>query len=144
MFYRDWGLMMEVPYWIRDYKGAYNNDNIQLHDNNSIGDIRIEGMDTEISEDMSTGLLMGVKVPSGDWSFPYYDRDTQIGTGSSDLLMGAYQLGRFPTRFPTQLGAVPSTFRGRPFSWFVQVNYDRPLWSNIIIPRIPRAETTVP
>jgi hypothetical protein len=126
MFNRDWGLMMEVPYWVRDYKGAYsgNNDDIQWHDNNSIGDIRIEGMYTGLSEDMSTGLLMGVKVPSGDWSFPFWDRDTQIGTGSTDLLMGAYKLGRFPT----QLGSVPLTFRGRPFSWFVQVNYDLPLW----------------
>jgi hypothetical protein len=126
MFNRSWGVMAEVPYWIRDYKGAYtgNNDNIQWHDNNSIGDIRLQGMYTGLSEDMSTGLLMGVKVPTGDWTFPYWDRDTQIGSGSTDLLMGAYKLGTFPTK----IGSLPLTFRDRPFQWFVQVEYDLPLW----------------
>ena len=126
MFNRSWGVMLEAPYWVRDYKGAYqgNNEDIHWYQNNSIGDIRIQGMYTGISEDMSTGLLMGVKVPSGDWTYPPYDRDTEIGTGSTDLLMGAYRLGTFPT----QLGTVPLTFRDRPFNWFVQVNYDLPLW----------------
>ncbi|MFZ0889012.1 MAG: hypothetical protein WA005_11210 [Candidatus Binataceae bacterium] len=126
MFNRSWGVMLEVPYWVRDYKGAYqgNNENIHWYQNNSIGDIRIQGMYTGLSEDMSTGLLMGVKVPSGDWTYPPYDRDTEIGTGSTDLLMGAYHLGTFPT----QLGTVPLTFRDRPFNWFVQVNYNLPLF----------------
>ncbi len=126
MFNRSWGLMVEIPYWFRDYKGAYtgNNDNLQWHDNNSIGDIRMQAMYTGLSEDMSTGLLMGVKVPTGDYSFPYFDRDTQIGSGSTDLLMGAYKLGTFPLK----LGSVPLTYRDRPFHWFVQVNYDLPLW----------------
>lgn len=126
MFNRDWGVMLEVPYWSRDYKGAYqgNNNDIHWFQNDSIGDIRIQGMYTGLSEDMSTGLLMGVKVPSGDWHYPPYDRDTQIGTGSTDLLMGAYHLGTFPT----QLWKVPLTFMERPFNWFVQVNYNLPLW----------------
>lgn len=126
MFNRKWGVMLEVPYWIRDYKGAYqgNNDDLQWFQDNAIGDIRIQGMYTGLSEDMSTGLLLGAKVPSGYWHYPPYDRDTQIGSGSTDLLMGAYHLGTFPT----QLGAVPVTFRDRPFNWYAQVNYDLPLW----------------
>ncbi len=127
MFNRSWGLMVEAPYWVRDYKGAYtgNNDNLQWHDNNSIGDIRMQAMYTGLSEDMSTGLLMGIKVPTGDWSYPYWDRDTQIGSGSTDLLMGAYKLGTFPTK----IWSVPLTYRDRPFHWYVQVNYDLPLWA---------------
>ena len=126
MFNRDWGAMLEVPYWVRQYKGAYegNNADINWYQNNSIGDIRIQGMYTGLSEDMSTGLLMGVKVPSGDWHYPPYDRDTQIGTGSTDLLMGVYHLGTIPK----QLGTLPLTFKERPFNYFVQVNYDLPLW----------------
>jgi len=126
MFNRDWGVMLEAPYWVRDYKGAYDGDNAGIHwyQNNSIGDIRIQGMYTGLSEDMSTGLLMGVKVPSGDWHYPPFDRDTQIGTGSTDLLMGVYHVGTIPK----QLGTLPLTFRERPFNWFVQVNYDLPLW----------------
>ena len=126
MFNREWGAMLEVPYWVRQYKGAYegNNDDIHWYQNNSIGDIRIQGMYTGLSEDMSTGLLMGVKVPSGDWTYPNFDRDTQIGTGSTDLLMGVYHLGTLPE----QLGTLPLTFVERPFNYFVQVNYDLPLW----------------
>ncbi|HYB90466.1 MAG TPA: hypothetical protein VEC38_05415 [Candidatus Binataceae bacterium] len=126
MFNRSFGVMLEVPYWVRNYKGAYvgNNEDIHWFQNNSIGDIRIQGMYTGLSEDMSTGLLMGVKVPSGDWTYPPLDRDTEIGSGSTDLLMGAYHLGTFPAR----LGTIPLTFRDRPISWYVQVNYNLPLW----------------
>lgn len=81
-------------------------------------------MYTGLSEDMSTGVLMGVKVPSGYYHYPFYDRDTQIGTGSTDLLMGAYHLGTLPN----ELGSISLTFRDRPFNWFIQVNYDLPLW----------------
>ena len=126
MFNRSWGAMLEVPYWVRQYKGAYegNNADINWYQNNSIGDIRIQGMYTGLSEDMSTGLMMGIKVPSGDWRYPNFDRDTQIGTGSTDLLMGVYHLGTIPK----QLGTLPLTFRERPFNYFVQVNYNLPLW----------------
>ena len=126
MFNRDWGVMLEVPYWERYYKGAYNGNNADIHwfQDNSIGDIRIQGMYTGLSEDMSTGLLAGVKVPSGQWTYPPYDRDTQIGTGSTDLLLGAYHLGTVPTK----LGRLPLTFKERPFNYFVQINYDLPLW----------------
>jgi hypothetical protein len=92
---------------------------------NSIGDIRIMGTYTGLSEDMSNGLQLGVKVPSGWWTYPHADRDTQIGTGSTDLLLGAYHLGTIPTK----LGTLPLTFRDRPFNWFVQAYYDWPLWS---------------
>ena len=126
MFNRSWGLMLEVPYWSRYYKGAYEGNDADIHwfQDDSIGDIRIQGMYTGLSEDMSTGLLMGVKVPSGQWTYPPYDRDTQIGTGSTDLLLGAYHIGSLPK----QLGTLPLTFMERPFNWFVQVNYDLPLW----------------
>ncbi len=126
MFNRSWGVMLEVPYMVRQYKGAYvgNNSDINWHQNNSIGDIRLQGMYTGLSEDMSTGLLGGLKFPSGDWTYPNFDRDTQIGTGSIDLLMGVYHIGTIPK----QLGTLPLTFMERPFNWFVQVNYNLPLW----------------
>jgi hypothetical protein len=45
------------------------------------------------SPDMSTGVQFGLKLPSGDYSYPNFDRDTQIGTGSTDLLLGGYHMG---------------------------------------------------
>jgi hypothetical protein len=117
MFNRSWGAMLEVPYWERNYQGAYDGDNkdIQQFDMNSIGDIRLMGMWTGWSEDMSTGLLGGFKVPSGDWHYPPFDRDTQIGTGSTDLLLGGYKMGH-----------LPFSIAGRPLSWFFQALYDVP------------------
>jgi hypothetical protein len=117
MFNRSWGVMLEVPYWERNYKGAYsgNNQDIVEFDTNSIGDIRLLGMWTGWSEDMSTGLLAGFKLPSGDWHYPPYDRDTQIGTGSTDLLLGGYKIGH-----------LPFSLMDRPFSWFFQGLYDLP------------------
>jgi len=118
MFDRSWGAMLEVPYWERNYRGAYqgNNQDILSYDMNSIGDIRILGMWTGWSEDMSTGLLGGFKVPSGDWHYPPYDRDTQIGTGSTDVLVGAYKIGNIPF----------VSVMDRPFGYFAQGMYDLP------------------
>ncbi|WP_428104585.1 hypothetical protein [Candidatus Binatus sp.] len=118
MFDRSWGAMLEVPYWERNYRGAYsgNNDDVHSYDSNSIGDIRIMGMWTGLQEDMSTGFLGGLKVPSGDWHYPKWDRDTQIGTGSTDLLLGVYHLGTIPI----------VRLEDRPFGYYVQGMYDQP------------------
>ena len=59
-----------------------------------MGDIRIKGAYTGFSADMSTGLTFGVKLANGDSSYPNFDADTQIGSGSTDLLLGGYHLGR--------------------------------------------------
>ena len=32
-------------------------------------------------------------MPTGDWTYPNFDRDTSIGTGTTDLLLGGYHLG---------------------------------------------------
>ena len=118
MFNRSWGAMLEVPYWERNYRGAYNGNNDDVHsfDTNSIGDIRILGMWTGLQEDMSTGFLGGFKVPSGYWHYPPYDRDTQIGTGSTDLLIGGYKMGNIPL----------ISVEDRPFGYFAQGLYDIP------------------
>ena len=118
MFNRSWGAMLEVPYWERNYRGAYNGNNDDVHsfDTNSIGDIRIFGMWTGLQEDMSTGFLGGFKVPSGYWHYPPYDRDTQIGTGSTDLLIGGYKMGNIPL----------ISVEDRPFGYFAQGLYDIP------------------
>ncbi|MGH7780451.1 MAG: hypothetical protein ACREQR_11545 [Candidatus Binataceae bacterium] len=118
MFNRSWGAMLEVPYWQRNYTGAYsgNNASIKSFDMNSVGDIRIMGLWTGWSEDMSTGLIGGFKLPSGDWHYPPFDRDTQIGTGSTDLLLGGYKTGNIPFFI----------LKDRPFNWFIQGLYDLP------------------
>ena len=88
----------------------------------NFGDVRIWGMYTGLQEDMSLGLLGGFKLPTGDHTYDDFDRDTSIGTGSTDLLLGAYKIGTFPTR----LGNMNLTFLERPFNYYAQAGFDYP------------------
>jgi len=124
MFNRDWGMMVTVPYWIRMFRTASdtNPNLIDEYHHANFGDVRIWGMYTGLSEDMSLGLLAGFKLPTGDHTYYNFDRDTSIGTGSTDLLLGAYKIGTLPTH----IGKINLTFRERPFHWFMQLQYDYP------------------
>lgn len=94
-FNRSWGLSIEVPYWQRYFQTTDEDTGAIVEFNHgSIGDIRIKGTYTGFSADMSTGLTFGLKLANGESNFPGFDADTQIGTGSTDLLLGAYHLGR--------------------------------------------------
>lgn len=117
MFNRSWGGMLEVPYVQRFFKGTQDNGQVEGFSWNSIGDIRVWGMYTGFSEDMSTGLLWGAKLPSGWFGFTHVDRDTQIGTGSTDLTLAGYHVGTIP-------GLM---FNERSVGWYGQVNFDIPL-----------------
>ena len=89
MFDRDWGISVSVPYDQRHFSTI--DDGIpSVMDHGQIGDIRIMGMYTGFSGDMSSGLTFGLKLANGDWKVPGFDRDTQLSTGSTDLLLGGY------------------------------------------------------
>jgi hypothetical protein len=119
MFNRSWGVMVEVPYTVRYFKGADEDTGaIGKFNHANFGDVRVSGMYTGLSEDMSTGLSLGLKLPSGDYTYPHFDRDTEIGTGSTDIDFGAYHLG-----------TLPWTFKERPFNWFVQGYYQLPVFT---------------
>jgi hypothetical protein len=42
---------------------------------------------------MSTDITFGFKVPTGDWTYPNFDRDVEIGSGSTDALFGVFHRG---------------------------------------------------
>ncbi len=113
-FNRSWGLNVEVPYWNR-YLLAADEDTGELegHTHAAIGDIRIKGNYTGFSADMSTGLMVGVKLANGDDDYPYFDADNQIGSGSTDLLLGGYHLGRLTA--------------DNRWSYFLQAQWDQPV-----------------
>ena len=122
MFNRSWGVMVTVPYWIRSFRTQADDGSISQFNHANFGDVRIWGMYTGLQEDMSLGLLGGFKLPTGDHTYEDFDRDTSIGTGSTDLLLGAYKIGTFPTH----LGNMKLTFRERPFNWYAQAGFDYP------------------
>jgi hypothetical protein len=119
MFNRSWGVMAQVPYDDRYFKTENDpGTGTDSFEHSALGDIRIEGMYTGFSEDMSTGIRLGVKLASGDFTYPNFDRDTQIGSGSTDPLLGGYHLG-----------ALPFSLNGRSFNWYAQILWDVPMWT---------------
>jgi hypothetical protein len=96
MFSRQWGVMVRIPTTNRTLTtetDASFPGEIQSFNSKDIGDIEIMGIYTGFFSDMSTGVQFGVKLPSGTFTAPGIDRDTQIGSGSTDLLLGAFHRG---------------------------------------------------
>jgi hypothetical protein len=119
MFDRSWGVQVEVPYDERYFKttgGASGTDIVALNWA-SLGDIRVEGIYTGFSPDMSTGINFGFKLPTGDYthndSFGDVDRDTQLGSGSTDVLLGGFHRGNLPGN--------------NGLTWFAQAELDLPV-----------------
>jgi len=113
-FNRDWGFELQVPTASRIF--AHNSDDAGSVVNNNwytLGDMRLIGYYTGLLKNMNTGLQFGLKLPTGTWNQAGVDRDTQIGTGSTDLLLGFYTHHHF----------VP----GSNFNWFAQSMFDLPM-----------------
>jgi hypothetical protein len=91
---RDWGVAVETPVWNRFFKTTDEDGNIASANHTSLGDIRLMGMFAGLSEDMSVGLQFGIKLPTGAFTQSLLDRDTQIGTGTTDLLLGGYRMSQ--------------------------------------------------
>jgi hypothetical protein len=113
MINHDWGVMVELPIFVRSFTStgdgtAEPNGQVFTSNLTDFGDLMINGVYTGFSPDMSTGVTFGIKLPTGNYTGPYenpgqtgpgttgglvYDRDSLPGTGSTDLLLGAYHVG---------------------------------------------------
>lgn len=116
LFNHSWGIQVEVPYDIRTFKTDTGNGIASLNWG-EMGDIRVEGIYTGFSEDLSTGLTFGFKLPTGNYTHNDangdIDRDSELGTGSTDLLLGGFHRQNL-----TKSGS---------FTWFSQAQLDLPL-----------------
>jgi len=109
MFNRSWGAQVEVPYDFRYFKSADGARNWS-----QLGDIRLRGLYTGFFADQSAGVSLGVKLPTGNFKFSpdVVDRDTQIGTGSTDLLLGGFYRDNLD--------------KNQQWDWFAQLELDVP------------------
>ena len=120
MINRDWGVSVRVPTASRsfltdtDFPDAPAD--LQKYTVSSIGDIELMGMYAGLSNDMSKGIMFGVKLPTGDYTAPGFDRDTQIGTGSTDLILGGFWRGMITG--------------DNAWQYFSQVRYDQPFFTS--------------
>ena len=118
MFNRSWGVQAEVPYDNRLFKtvSAAPGGPIASEHWSQLGDIRLEGIYTGFSPDLSSGLTFGFKLPTGSFSHNNadgdVDRDSEIGTGSTDLLLGGFHRG--------------NVTKDNRMSWFAQALLDVP------------------
>jgi hypothetical protein len=92
MIDRSWGIMVDAPFWNRYFKTTDDDGSLTSVNHFSAADIRLMGIYTGISEDMSIGIQFGLKLPTGPYDQSLLDRDTQIGSGTTDLLLGGYHM----------------------------------------------------
>ena len=108
----DWGVSVLLPYIDRPHATVQPGDpappdGVSTSSSKGIGDVRVIGRYQGFTEDHSFGLLFGVKLPTGnkDTNFTTgpasqlaapdnaLDRGLQLGSGTTDLLLGAYKVG---------------------------------------------------
>ena len=96
MFSREWGLQIELPtaYRYFDTTGGATGNEIVGNTWAALGDIRVQGIYAGFFPDLSAGVSFGFKLPSGDYThndaYDDIDRDSEIGTGSLDVLLGGF------------------------------------------------------
>ena len=95
MFNREWGIMGRVPCVNRSFTTTADPTTGALATYNARdwGDMEIMGTYTGFFKDMSTGVIFGLKLPTGNYTAYGFDRDTQIGSGSTDLILGGFHRG---------------------------------------------------
>ncbi len=93
MFSRAWGGEITVPFTQRRFTTTDDlSGDIVSFNHSAVGDVRVKGIYSGFSADMSSGITFGLKLPTGDYTYPGFDRDTSIGSGSTDVLLGAYHM----------------------------------------------------
>ena len=146
MITHDFGVMAELPFYQRSFTTDYTGmGNVSTFNLNAVGDARLMGMYSGFSPDHSTGVVFGLKLPTGRITSPYYntsasgyiqvyDPDTMPGSGSTDLLLGGFHVGQLTSDgklsyFLQGLADLPFAYKngyrpGAEFDGAVGVTYD--------------------
>ena len=99
----DWGVTLLVPVFNRYHATMAPGDtDPSFSRGNGLGDVRVLGRYQGFSDDHSFGVQFGVKLATGDTKQTFnagaqageaLDRGLQLGTGTTDLLLGFYAFG---------------------------------------------------
>jgi hypothetical protein len=121
MFNHSWGVSAEIPYDYRTFKtlGGPSGNALTTLKWDALGDLRLHAIYTGFSEDLSSGLEFGLRLPTGNFTHndPWgdVDRDSEIGSGSTDLLLGGFHRGHVAGN--------------EHWGWFAQGELDLPVGS---------------
>jgi len=100
---RQWGMNILLPVYNRSHATIAPGDiDVSTSQDSGVGDLRLIGRYMGFGEQRATGLEFGIKLPSGDFTTRFrsgpqagepLDRGLQLGTGTTDLLLGVYNFG---------------------------------------------------
>ncbi|HET6804763.1 MAG TPA: hypothetical protein VFH59_04895 [Frateuria sp.] len=122
---RYWGLSFQLPYESRYHQTIAEGDTaVSTSDAKGIGDLRVVARYQGLSPDAGLGLQFGLKLATGRFRQTFaagpqagelLDRGLQLGTGTTDALLGAYKfgfLGQSVGYFAQAMVEVPLNARG--------------------------------
>lgn len=108
LIYNDdtWGVSTQIPYLNRTH-GTYGTtaplgSSYSSSADSGIGDIRVVGHYTGFSDTQASGIIAGLKLPTGNTGANFnagaaagtpLDPTLQMGTGSTDVILGGYTSG---------------------------------------------------
>ncbi len=103
-FTADWGVTLVLPWINRSHTTLAEGDtDFSSSHSSSLGDVRVVARYMGFSQMQDWGLQVGLKLPTGDARGVDFDggpqqgrmldRGLQPGTGSTDLLLGAFKFG---------------------------------------------------
>jgi len=105
----NWGVNVQLPYIQRFHTTiAAGDTDVSTSRGSGLGDVRVVGRFQGFTEDHSFGIQLGVKLASGGIHDNFadgpqagspLDRGLQLGTGSTDLLLGLYKFGTLTTNW---------------------------------------------
>lgn len=112
----DWGVSVIVP-WMRRVHTTLGEGDTAVSGSRSdgVGDARVIGRWQGFSPEHDIGLQFGLKLPTGDTHVDFssgplsgegLDRGLQPGTGTTDLLVGAYGFGSIGTSIDAYVQAM--------------------------------------
>jgi hypothetical protein len=102
---KNWGISIALPWYDRGHATVAEGDTqISTSQDSGIGDLRIVGRYSGFDGQRSSGLLFGIKLPTGHFTDTFQsgpqqgeivDRGLQLGSGTTDAIIGAYHFGAF-------------------------------------------------
>lgn len=107
----NWGLNLQVPYIERTHAtngvtGLGTDDGTSSA--SGLGDVRLTARYQGFNDSHDFGVLAGLKLPTGGFHQTFnggslagdaLDRGLQLGTGTTDLLVGVFRFGQLGTQF---------------------------------------------
>lgn len=106
---KNWGISFALPWYDRSHATIAEGDSdISTSHDKGVGDLRILARYSGFDAQRSTGFEFGIKLPTGKFDSNFktgpqqgelLDRGLQLGTGTTDVLLGVYNFGAISERW---------------------------------------------